>query len=189
MFPSGVGFGELVVIGIVLLLVVGPKKLPDVAKDVGKGLKTIRKVTNQLRDSAEVDELKRAVYGEPGHTPAWKRSVSEHLTDLMEGDERSVYTATSAAPAPRGPHAVSETPDPAGALDHGEHGPEVVGDPEDDHDDGRPVARAGGPAAAVAAVMAAEAEAYRAVPAPEATPAAPAAALPGNGPTNGEQSA
>jgi Tat protein translocase TatB subunit len=181
MFPSGVGFGELVVIGIVLLLVVGPKKLPDVAKDVGKGLKTIRKVSNQLRDSAEVDELKRAVYGEPGHTPAWKRSVSEHLNDLMEGDERPVYTAAAAAPPPRAAHAVTETPDSAQALDHGTE--------LDEHDDdGRPVPRAGGPAAAVAAVMAAEAEAYRAAPAAEVSPAALPAALPGNGPTNGEQS-
>ena len=183
MFPSGVGFGERVVIGIVLRLGVGPKKLPDVAKDVGKGLKTIRKVSNQLRESAEVDELKRAVYGEPGHTPAWKRSVSEHLNDLMEGDEPPVYTAAAAAPAPRAAHAVTETPDPADALDHGEHAPAT----DDDHDDdGRPVARPGGPAAAVAAVMAAEAEAYRAAPA-EVSPAVSPA--PGNGPTNGEQSA
>jgi len=156
MFPSGIGFGELVVIGIVLLLVVGPKKLPEVAKDVGKGLKTIRKVSSQLRDSAEVDEIKRAVYGEPGHTPAWKRPVSEHLSRLLEGDEGLDHSKANAPPgAP--PSFVSARTDDADDVD----------DPEGDAADALPVARAHGPAAAAAQ---AEAEA-RAEAAEDSKPA------------------
>jgi sec-independent protein translocase protein TatB len=176
MFPSGIGFGELVVIGIVLLLVVGPKKLPDVAKDVGKGLKTIRKVSTQLRDSAEVDEIKRAVYGEPGHTPAWKRPVSEHLSELLEGDDADHYKA-HAPPPPRGPGAVFESRDdePAPARTaQAPVAPPVDADPDDDAGDGRPVPRAAGPAAAAARAEAAvrtEAAAESAA-APAAAPAA-----------------
>lgn len=184
MFPAGIGFGELVVIAIVLLLVVGPKKLPDVAKEVGKGLKSIRRMSNQLRDSAEVDEIKRAVYGEPGTTPAWKRSVSDHLNGLMEDDEPARHLAPS--PPPRTAGGVIEgTPEAqAGADEFGEH-----------DDEGRLVPRAVGPMAAAAAAEAALQNAT-AVPSGETPPtavvAAPAtlpAASPGNGPTNGEQSA
>ncbi|MCK6574645.1 twin-arginine translocase TatA/TatE family subunit [Myxococcota bacterium] len=176
MFPSGIGFGELVVIGIVLLLVVGPKKLPDVAKDVGKGLKTIRKVSSQLRDSAEVDEIKRAVYGEPGHTPAWKRPVSEHLSELLEGDadtlDRYKANAAPGAPPPFATSHPGETP----AIAAGP-GPTVPPSADDDHDpdDGaagaHPIARAHGPAAAVARAEATvRAEAAAQADAPAATP-------------------
>lgn len=160
MFPSGIGFGELVVIGIVLLLVVGPKKLPDVAKDVGKGLKTIRKVSSQLRDSAEVDEIKRAVYGEPGHTPAWKRPVSEHLSELLEGDAEGLDRYKANAPPAAPPSFVAARPGDAPATTPGPE-PAPVGDDEHDPDDGAAaaptVARAHGPAAAAARADAAAA--------------------------------
>jgi sec-independent protein translocase protein TatB len=155
MFPSGIGFGELVVIGIVLLLVVGPKKLPDVAKDVGKGLKTIRKVSSQLRDSAEVDEIKRAVYGEPGHTPAWKRPVSEHLSELLEGDADGLDRYKANAPPAAPPSFVSARPvDASAPTASAGSAPAPVADDDHDPDEGAPgaptVARAHGPAAAAA---------------------------------------
>ncbi len=37
------GMGELVVIFVVALIVVGPKKLPEVAKTIGKGLASFKK--------------------------------------------------------------------------------------------------------------------------------------------------
>lgn len=142
-------------IGIVLLLVVGPKKLPDVAKDVGKGIKKIRHVSDQLRDSAEVDEIKRAVYGEPGHTPAWKRPVSEHLQELIEGRDDDAHPKHAyAPPAPRPPSAVTEThaPEAVETPAAEAHEPPEAPEPEDD---GRPVPRPAGPAAAAAAAAAA----------------------------------
>ena len=44
-----IGTGELMVILLVGLLVFGPKKLPEVARKVGKGLQQIRKTTNAFR--------------------------------------------------------------------------------------------------------------------------------------------
>ena len=134
-------------IGIVLLLVVGPKKLPDVAKDVGKGLKKIRRVSDQLRDSAEVDEIKRAVYGEPGQTPAWKRPVAEHLQELIDGEELVKQVQAPLAPRPPAPVTEDAAPEPAPSA--GE--PALEAEPEDD---GRPVPRLAGPAAAAAAAAA-----------------------------------
>lgn len=44
-----IGTGELMVILLVGLLVFGPKKLPEVARKVGKGLQQVRKTANAFR--------------------------------------------------------------------------------------------------------------------------------------------
>ncbi|MBI2569315.1 MAG: twin-arginine translocase subunit TatB [Candidatus Schekmanbacteria bacterium] len=60
MFP-GLGIWEIVVILIVALVVVGPRKLPDVARTVGKSLAEFRRAAAQVRSSleAEVREVER----------------------------------------------------------------------------------------------------------------------------------
>ena len=62
MLPFGIGFSELVVIFIVLILVVGPQKLPEIARLFGKGLKTARRASDELRDALAIDEIKREIY-------------------------------------------------------------------------------------------------------------------------------
>jgi Tat protein translocase TatB subunit len=47
----GIGMPELLVIAVIALLVVGPKKLPDIAKALGKGLSEFRKVTEEATDT------------------------------------------------------------------------------------------------------------------------------------------
>ena len=41
----GIGLPELLVIAVIALLVVGPKKLPELAKTLGKGLSEFKKAT------------------------------------------------------------------------------------------------------------------------------------------------
>ena len=48
-----VGPMELVVIFILALLVVGPKKLPEVSRQLGKGLREFRRVSDEVR--GEID--------------------------------------------------------------------------------------------------------------------------------------
>ncbi|MDD5474996.1 MAG: Sec-independent protein translocase protein TatB [Syntrophales bacterium] len=55
----GIGMPELIVILIVALIIIGPKKLPDLAKSLGKGLAEFRKATDDVKESFRVDELKR----------------------------------------------------------------------------------------------------------------------------------
>jgi len=61
----GIGMPELIVIAVVALLVVGPKKLPDLAKSLGKGFTEFRKavdgVSNSVKDTIKADELKQDV--------------------------------------------------------------------------------------------------------------------------------
>jgi sec-independent protein translocase protein TatB len=46
----GIGVPELLVILVVALIVLGPKRLPEVAKTLGKGLAEFRRATSDLTD-------------------------------------------------------------------------------------------------------------------------------------------
>jgi TatA/E family protein of Tat protein translocase len=48
-----VGPTELIVILILALLVFGPKKLPEVAKSVGRGLSEFRRASDEVRDEIQ----------------------------------------------------------------------------------------------------------------------------------------
>jgi len=61
----GIGMPELLVILVIALLVVGPKRLPDLAKTIGKGLSEFRKATEgateTLKETLRTDEMKQDV--------------------------------------------------------------------------------------------------------------------------------
>lgn len=54
-----IGFWELCVIGAVLLLVIGPERMPEVAKQIGYWTTRARRTVNQLRNEMrnELDSL------------------------------------------------------------------------------------------------------------------------------------
>jgi sec-independent protein translocase protein TatA len=41
-FMGNIGAGELIVVAIIALIVIGPKKLPDVARSVGTGVREFK---------------------------------------------------------------------------------------------------------------------------------------------------
>jgi sec-independent protein translocase protein TatB len=53
------GFGEMVMIGIVLLLVVGPRELPRLLRAVGQGVRKLRTLSTDLRSQSGIDEIIR----------------------------------------------------------------------------------------------------------------------------------
>ena len=52
----GIGMPELIVILVIALIVIGPKKLPDLAKALGKGMAEFKKATQEIKDSLDVEE-------------------------------------------------------------------------------------------------------------------------------------
>jgi sec-independent protein translocase protein TatB len=58
----GLGFGEIVIILVLALVLLGPQKLPEVAKQLGKGLRDFKKASDDLKGQFEkefyVDERK-----------------------------------------------------------------------------------------------------------------------------------
>lgn len=55
----GIGPMELMAILVVALLVFGPKRIPELARTVGRGLAEFRRASNDLRQSLALDELQR----------------------------------------------------------------------------------------------------------------------------------
>ena len=52
----GMGMTELIIIMVIALVVIGPSKLPELAKALGKGLAEFRKATQEIKDSLDLDE-------------------------------------------------------------------------------------------------------------------------------------
>ncbi len=51
----GLGMSELMLIAVIALVVVGPKKLPEIAKSFGKGYGEFRRNLNDLKESVDLD--------------------------------------------------------------------------------------------------------------------------------------
>lgn len=49
----GIGMPELIVILVILLIVIGPQKLPDIARSLGKGLAEFRRATDDFKRNVE----------------------------------------------------------------------------------------------------------------------------------------
>jgi Tat protein translocase TatB subunit len=77
----GIGMQELIIIAIIALIIVGPKKLPDLAKSLGKGFSEFKKategVTEDLKDALKEDEKSK-------NDDAWKDSLLMKKSDAEE---------------------------------------------------------------------------------------------------------
>jgi Tat protein translocase TatB subunit len=51
----GIGFPELLIILVIALIVIGPSKLPDLARALGKGLAEFRNATQEIKDSLDLN--------------------------------------------------------------------------------------------------------------------------------------
>lgn len=55
----GLGWGELVLIALVVLLLFGGKKIPELMKGLGKGVKSFKEGMSKVEN--EVDEIKKDI--------------------------------------------------------------------------------------------------------------------------------
>ena len=61
MFLNGLGGGELLLIGLAILLFFGGKKLPELMRGLGKGIREFQDAKNEVKDqiNKELDETKK----------------------------------------------------------------------------------------------------------------------------------
>ena len=72
----GIGLPELILIMAVALIVVGPDKLPELAKSLGKGIVELKKAASTLKES---------LHDEDEETPAWdQQDIDKHPNKLLE---------------------------------------------------------------------------------------------------------
>ncbi|MGD9950112.1 MAG: twin-arginine translocase TatA/TatE family subunit [Desulfobulbus sp.] len=124
----GIGLPEMIVIFALALIVVGPDKLPGLARSLAKGVMEVKKTLNQLKDSlneeggqldsvqkdlrATADELKeRMIDSDPSHWhPAagpGKQPTEEEIIDIEIAAEEAASNANE-TPAPEDAAATTE---------------------------------------------------------------------------------
>jgi len=52
----GIGVPEMIIILAIAIIVIGPKKLPDLARSLGRALGEFKKATRDLKESLEIDD-------------------------------------------------------------------------------------------------------------------------------------
>ena len=106
------GFSEMLVIFIVALLVFGPKKLPELGKSLGKGIREFKKATEELKSSweeqvkdvaAPLNEVKQNIHN---MGQDMKSDLYKHLEAAEKAEE--VPHVAAAAAAPEATHPVAE---------------------------------------------------------------------------------
>lgn len=87
----GIGLPELIIIMVIALIIIGPKKLPDLARALGKGMAEFRKATQEIKDSLNVDED--------------FREIQKGLHDTVSGVKRPLDEPPDEGPGAAGPYA------------------------------------------------------------------------------------
>lgn len=90
----GIGSTELIVILIVALIVIGPAKLPEMAKSLGKALGEFRRVSTDVKRTIEM-EAEQAEQKEK--TAQAKKELFPETAKAADGP-KSVETPAEAAP-------------------------------------------------------------------------------------------
>ncbi|MFM8412290.1 MAG: Sec-independent protein translocase protein TatB [Alphaproteobacteria bacterium] len=114
----GIGMPEMVVILVVALIVLGPRRLPEVARALGKGLAEFRKVTGDV--NKELDAARAMIEAEARqHESDQRRKAREKA---IEEARASAEAAAPAAPAATeavatGPASPATAPAPAQATE------------------------------------------------------------------------
>ena len=75
---GGLGPWEIILILAVVLVLFGAKKLPELAKGMGQGIKEFKKATRDVNN-----ELERAIDDQPSHSPP----PSQQITEQSAGNE------------------------------------------------------------------------------------------------------
>lgn len=95
-----IGFSELVVIGIVALLVLGPERLPKVARTTGHLLGRLQRyvsdVKSDINREMQLDELKRLQEEARKTAMEFESSVRSEVAGIESGVASSLQSASSA---------------------------------------------------------------------------------------------
>ncbi len=77
----GIGMPELLVILVVALLVLGPKRLPEVARSLGRGMAEFRRASSELRQSLSAPPEERTTGKAPEKAKAEEQPTVEKSED------------------------------------------------------------------------------------------------------------
>src|SRR5207237_4794909 len=107
-----IGFSELLVIGIVALIVIGPQKLPRVARTVGHLLGRLQRyvadVKADINREIELEELRKMRDSMQKAASEMQSAVDTELTKTGDELNQAVAGAKPEAPTPEVPPKIEE---------------------------------------------------------------------------------
>lgn len=106
-----IGSQELLVILVIALIVVGPQRLPELSRSIGKGLRELRKVQDDMKDMVKFDLEPDKERPSPNRRPASPTAPGVHRT-----------------PKPAAPGTTAATPEGQATPFSGESPPAPPGD-------------------------------------------------------------
>ncbi len=136
-----IGPEELLLILVIALVFIGPKKLPDMARQIGKGLREFRNLSTNARREL-MDNVSFDLNAEPSGLPPVQADTDETPVDVSslpvwDGADSSLLPLHETAPpgsngkkedspTPPGTFAeargeATEAPEPPASTDHAEH--------------------------------------------------------------------
>jgi Tat protein translocase TatB subunit len=86
----GIGFPEMIIILIVALLVVGPSKLPELARTLGKAFTEFRRMADEVKETFDEEVMKEETTKAaetPGETKADEEKQDEAKQEEAKKDE------------------------------------------------------------------------------------------------------
>jgi sec-independent protein translocase protein TatB len=96
-----VGFSEIVVIGVVALIVVGPERLPKVARTVGHLFGRMQRYVNDVKADIsremELEELRKLQTDMQDATRSFESTVRKELSDTEQAIQQSIAPPTETA--------------------------------------------------------------------------------------------
>ncbi len=116
----GISFGELLLVGLVALLVLGPERLPGAARTAGLWVGRLKRSFNAIKDEVEreigADEIRRQLHNEEilsmeqqakrllsPPTPADSPNLNSTATDSSTDSQPASPASTDPQPGPRVP--------------------------------------------------------------------------------------
>ncbi len=99
----GMGMPEIMLILAIALIVIGPKKLPDLAKSLGRALGEFKHATKEFKSAIDIDEDVKSI-GKPFDdlSEQVKKNFSSSSTEDIEDDDPSDEKTESKKTAEKG---------------------------------------------------------------------------------------
>jgi TatA/E family protein of Tat protein translocase len=99
----GIGMSEMLVILGVALLVFGPTELPQIAKKIAKGMREVRRASDDLRRSIDVDDNDDDRFHRPGPPEPPPSITGSALTAESDEGVPAIVPAAAVAVGSRDP--------------------------------------------------------------------------------------
>ena len=110
----GIGTTELMIILVIALIVIGPKKLPEIARTLGKGFAEFKRMSNDVKRTVDL-EAERLEQEE--RQSKIKKKLFEEKPESAAGSEQPAEEAGGKGSSAEDQAAGSGTPDPGSSTE------------------------------------------------------------------------